>query len=380
LKKSHLQLGYQIARYSMALNSIFKCSESNEHPKVDQHSLFTSIQVSRPVLEGDFQINESWAASRFKMKKCHVKFYVNETSPFLVWYKRQRWPSCLAKTLSIVPEGIISARFPGKARCVLPINRVKIYRKTDSLFEINDSSSAHTYLFTTNSPKEADAWVEKIEYESNRVASLDLGWSSPSAGGNAFGSARTSPNGNMDSSFKRISKRRFTSALPLKPNSNHRKSASFSDISNALDYLIPADDSSSTDSTDDYREHETSTADTTVVKSTKDHIAASRKGHKRSACQPVRFTNNRLTANRRDADRLAIPEDEVVDKFNTLPESKLSRSYTDNISAIMMLRRTSQMQYESLVADRFFNDHIDHFAAGSPYNTRRYNEYKLRVK
>lgn len=363
----------------MALNSLFKCNDCNAQPKVDQHSLFTSIQVSRPVLEGDFQIKEPWTSSRFKMTKCHVKFYVNETSPFLVWYKRQRWPSCLAKTLSIVPEVIISARFPGKARCVLPITRVKIYRKTDNLFEISDSSSSHTYLFTTNSAREADAWVEKLEYESNRVTSLDLGslCSSPSGGGRLFGSARTSPNGSIDSNFKRISKRRFTS-LPLRPNSNHRKSASFSDISNALDYLIPADDSSSTDSTDDFRDHENSNDAT--VKSTKDHMAASRCGHKRSACQPVRFTNNRLASNRLASDSLTIPEDEVVDKFSTLPEPKVSRSYTENISAIVMMRRTSQMQYESLVADRFFSDPIEHFATGSPYNTRRYTDYKYRLK
>lgn len=37
------------------LGTIFR-SGNNKPPKIDQHSLFTSIQVSVPVLEGDLQV------------------------------------------------------------------------------------------------------------------------------------------------------------------------------------------------------------------------------------------------------------------------------------------------------------------------------------
>ncbi|XP_006820171.1 uncharacterized protein LOC102805515 [Saccoglossus kowalevskii] len=55
-------------------------------PKVDQHGIYTSCQMSTVVMEGKLSIHEPWRKHRKKPKSVVAYLYTNDSSPFLVWY------------------------------------------------------------------------------------------------------------------------------------------------------------------------------------------------------------------------------------------------------------------------------------------------------
>ncbi|CAK8683698.1 unnamed protein product [Clavelina lepadiformis] len=269
------------------LGSIFK-SGTCKPPKIDEHGLFTSIQVSVPVLEGDLQVYEPWRRKRNRPKECRVTLYVNETSPFLVWCKLEKSRNLQTGSSGSAGEPL-SSPTANKPRCVISVSRAKLAKTTGGSFELTDFASNLTFRFISRTIREAETWVEKLAEESLREANLDMrsicsSCSSFSSSTSSFSSPDASPN---DSNV-----RFFPAPNTNNPGSksNHRKSASFSDASGALIHLlnnggtgIPLSPSPAigriSEDTMDGGELE---SEVFAVKSTASHVAACKLGHIRS--------------------------------------------------------------------------------------------------
>uniref|UniRef100_H2Z5V6 PH domain-containing protein n=1 Tax=Ciona savignyi TaxID=51511 RepID=H2Z5V6_CIOSA len=218
------------------LGSIFK-SGAIKPPKIDQHSLFTSIQVSVPILEGKLQVYEPWRRKRNRPKECHVTLYANETSPFVVWSKVDK----------VKPPGSGAASSSGsesptstfsKIRCVLSVSRAKMCKTTGGSFEVTDFASSLTFRFIADSVREANRWVEKLAEESLREANLDMrsicsSCSSFSSSTSSF-SSHTSPD-SVDGAARCFS---VSSVDASERKIFHKKSASFSDTNGAMIHLL----------------------------------------------------------------------------------------------------------------------------------------------
>lgn len=180
------------------LGSIFRSGTSR--PKVDQHSLFTSIQVSVPVLQGTLQIYEPWKKKRVKARACHVTLYANDTSPFLVWSKTPNptsGKSPVSPTSHSVTGPANAEAVGNKPRCVLPVSRAKVTKTTGGCFEVVDFATSSLFRFVAPTIRESEMWVERLKTESQREANLDMGSicsncsssssSHPSPGSNEYG-------------------------------------------------------------------------------------------------------------------------------------------------------------------------------------------------
>nr|CAB3260436.1 uncharacterized protein LOC100175398 [Phallusia mammillata] len=273
------------------LGSIFRTG-ANKPPKIDQHSLFTSIQVSAAVLQGDLQVYEPWKRKRSKPKECHVTLYVNETSPFLVWHKIEKGNKQVnAVVANIVPDdNPASPNATPKPRCVLPVSRAKLRKTTGGSFELTDFASSLTFRFVASTIKEAESWVKKLSSESLREAKLDM--RSICSSCSSFSSSTSSFNSHTSPDSSPNEGGRFFPASnngerEQNAKSRHRKSASFSDATGALMQLLnngtpgrlqpitPEDGL-------EIPEESTPNLDVFAVKSTADHIAACKLGHVRS--------------------------------------------------------------------------------------------------
>ncbi|XP_039272662.1 uncharacterized protein LOC120346934 [Styela clava] len=193
------------------LGSIFRSGSGR--PKVDQHSLFTSIQVSVPVLQCNLQIYEPWKKKRVKPKLCQVTLYTNDTSPFLVWNKIiNPTPGKSPRSPTANLQGGTNPDVPtcGKPRCVLPVSRAKVTKTTGGCFEVVDFATSAMFRFVAPTIYESEMWVKHLKTESQREANLDMGSicsscsssssSHPSPVGNeytngVFSSTPSTPNG-----------------------------------------------------------------------------------------------------------------------------------------------------------------------------------------
>nr|XP_002128770.1 uncharacterized protein LOC100175398 [Ciona intestinalis] len=268
------------------LGSIFK-SGATKPPKIDQHSLFTSIQVSVPILEGKLQVYEPWRRKRNRPKECHVTLYANETSPFLVWSKVDKVKQ---SSTSTSPSGGDSPTSTfSKVRCVLSVSRAKMCKTTGGSFELTDFASSLTFRFIADTIREANRWVEKLAEESLREANLDMrsicsSCSSFSSSTSSF-SSHASPD-SIDGVSRCFSASSTDSA---ERRTLHKKSASFSDANGAMMHLLtsgsgnlPLPLPSVGRINEDDGQIENFDQEVFTIKTTEAHLAACKVGHVRS--------------------------------------------------------------------------------------------------
>eukprot|EP00058_Branchiostoma_floridae_P001608 XP_002587096.1 hypothetical protein BRAFLDRAFT_102612 [Branchiostoma floridae] len=123
---------------------------TGNRPTIDQHGLFTSIQMSKKLLSEKLAVKEPWRLNK-KPHQCKVCLYTNDSSPFLVCYN--------------------SSGHRPRAR--IELYGTKVVTCGDNSFKLCNEEGSEVYFFQTDGRSKRDEWVRSLKEQCERELSPD---------------------------------------------------------------------------------------------------------------------------------------------------------------------------------------------------------------
>ncbi|XP_078577280.1 uncharacterized protein LOC144862566 [Branchiostoma floridae x Branchiostoma japonicum] len=125
-------------------------SLTGNRPTIDQHGLFTSIQMSKKLLSDKLAVKEPWRHNK-KPHQCKVCLYTNDSSPFLVCYN--------------------SSGHRPRAR--IELYGTKVVTCGENSFKLCNEEGSEVYFFQTDGRSKRDEWVRSLKEQCERELSPD---------------------------------------------------------------------------------------------------------------------------------------------------------------------------------------------------------------
>ncbi|XP_071954306.1 uncharacterized protein [Antedon mediterranea] len=127
--------------------------KSSLKPRIDNHSLYTSIQMSKVLVEGILTVHEPWRRNQKKPKSVFLSLYTNDSSPFIAWYaEKQR----------------------KKARGYFNVRGAKIAPIGEYSFQIIFENSSQIYKFHCECWDDRETWLYTLREQSRKEISVQL--------------------------------------------------------------------------------------------------------------------------------------------------------------------------------------------------------------
>ncbi|KAI8521617.1 hypothetical protein Bbelb_013710 [Branchiostoma belcheri] len=123
---------------------------TGNRPAIDQHGLFTSIQMSNKLLSEKLAVKEPWRQNK-KPHQCRVCLYTNDSSPFVVCYDSSGH----------------------KPRARIELFGTKVVTCGENSFKLCNEEGSDVYFFETDGRLKRDEWVKALREQCERELSPD---------------------------------------------------------------------------------------------------------------------------------------------------------------------------------------------------------------